>query len=137
VIVVDTNVIAYLFIQGEYTGFSEKLLKSDSQWIAPRLWRSEFRNILVQYLNHNYLEFEQAVQIFFIATELMRSNEYEVNSVKILELANNSNCSAYDCEFVALAEETQLTLVTSDKKIIKEFPDYTINLKDYSYGKTK
>ncbi len=45
-IVVDSNVLAYLYLPGEYTAAAEVLLEHDSDWAAPILWRSEFRNIL-------------------------------------------------------------------------------------------
>ena len=54
-IVVDTNVIAYLFLKGEYNQNAEKLLKSDSDWSVPILWRSELRSILTLYLRKNLI----------------------------------------------------------------------------------
>jgi predicted nucleic acid-binding protein len=54
-IVVDTNVIAYLYLTGEYSDLSERLLEHDPDWMAPRLWRSEFRNVLALYLRKELL----------------------------------------------------------------------------------
>lgn len=48
-IVVDSNVLAYLYLPGEYSTAAEALLEQDSDWAAPILWRSEFRNILAGY----------------------------------------------------------------------------------------
>ena len=45
-IAVDTNVIADLYLESEFTARAEALLEIDSDWAAPLLWRSEFRNIL-------------------------------------------------------------------------------------------
>ena len=54
-IVVDTNIISYLYISGERSQQSEDLLSFDPNWVAPILWRSEFRNILAQYLRNKLL----------------------------------------------------------------------------------
>jgi len=103
VIVVDTNVVAYLYLPGECTPAAEALLERDSNWAAPVLWRSEFRNILAGYLRRGSLSFEQAHGIQREAEHLLAGAEYEVDSLGVLELVRESDCSAYDCEFVALA----------------------------------
>ena len=41
-----------------------------------------------------------------------------------------SGCTAYDCEFVALADVHQVPLVTVDRRILKTFPKLAISLKD-------
>ena len=37
-------------------------------------------------------------------------------------MATISGCSAYDCEFVALAQDLGVRLVTADKPLLKQFP---------------
>ncbi|MCK5455582.1 MAG: type II toxin-antitoxin system VapC family toxin [Melioribacteraceae bacterium] len=128
-IVVDTNVIAYFWINGANTKFTENLLKKDSNWIAPFLWRSEFRNVLAGYLRKNLLTLDKALRLMSAAEEQLNNNEYLVTSDLVMNLVSLSSCSAYDCEFVALAKDFNINLVTSDKKIIKEFPSIAIPLK--------
>jgi predicted nucleic acid-binding protein len=128
-IVVDTNVIAYLFITGDFTQQAKKLLKTDHDWIAPILWKSEFRNVLALYMKRGYLTWENSILLLDEAESFMSESEYEVKSSNVMELVSTSNCSAYDCEFVALAQSLNLKMYTSDKKIIKEFPEITISLK--------
>jgi predicted nucleic acid-binding protein len=48
-----------------------------------------------------------------------------------MELVASSECSAYDCEFVALAEDLGIPLVTVDKKLLKEFPQIAVSLDEY------
>ena len=62
-IVVDSNVLAYLYLPGEFTEAAEALLGREPEWAAPILWRSEFRNILAGYLRRKSLSFEQAVAL--------------------------------------------------------------------------
>jgi len=128
VIVTDSNVPAYLFLPGEYTSAAETLLESDSDWAAPILWRSEFRNILAGYLRRRQLTFEQALNIQAEAEDLFRGAEFEVDSRRVLELVRDSDCSAYDCEFVALAMSLGTKLVTMDQKVLRAFPDVVVGL---------
>ncbi|HSW04681.1 type II toxin-antitoxin system VapC family toxin [Aquabacterium sp.] len=121
-IVVDSNVVAYLYLPGEHTAAAEALFESDPDWAAPLLWRSEFRNILAGYLRRGNLTFEQAVAMQFEAEGLLAGAEFEVESRSVLDLVRASDCSAYDCEFVALAERLDVTLFTMDKKLLKAFP---------------
>jgi predicted nucleic acid-binding protein len=122
VIVVDTNVLAYLFIKGDYTNFAEKLLKMDPEWISTPLWRSEFRSLLSLYIRKNKLTVSDATKISHLAEEFMDGREFHVDSGKVFSLVTASQCSSYDCEFVALAQTLNLTLYTSDMKIVEEFP---------------
>lgn len=121
-IIVDTNVIAYLYLPTSYTSDAEKLLIQEPVWGAPYLWRSELRNVIALYLRKKIVSFEQAVQIQAEAELLMSENEFVVKSSDVLSLVKDSKCSAYDCEFVALAKNFKSTLVTTDKKILSEFP---------------
>ena len=121
-VVVDTNIIAYLYISGARSQQVEKLLSVDSHWSAPVLWRSEFRSVLGRYLRKNFLSFDEVLLIMEQAEKLLTENEYEVPSVHIMQMVSSSNCSAYDCEFVALARYLGVPLVTADKKILRAFP---------------
>ena len=121
-IVVDTNIISYLYISGERSRQVEQLLSVDAHWIAPVLWRSEFRSVLGRYLRSNYLSFDEVLHIIQQAEQLLSENEYEVPSAHIMQLVNSSKCSAYDCEFVALAQYLDVPLITADKTILREFP---------------
>jgi len=121
-IVVDTNVLAYLWLPGDRTQQAEKLLRRDPDWNAPLLWRSEFRNVLAGCLRRGDLDLETALQIADEAEGQMRGREFSVPSAEVLARVAASECSAYDCEFVVLAEELAVPLVTSDEKLLRSFP---------------
>ena len=127
-IVVDSNVLAYLYLPGEYTAAAEALLEQDSDWAAPILWRSEFRNILAGYLRRKAISFEQANSLQREAESLLEGAEFEVESLAVLELVRDSDCSAYDCEFIALAMKLDTKLITMDKKLLRAFPKRAIAL---------
>jgi len=129
-IVVDTNIIAYLHVSGKFTPLALELLKKDSRWIAPPLWHSEFRNLLINYMRHEIMNLEEAIKLTEDAMMTMQNREIAPDSKLVLTLAASSSLSAYDCEFVALADEANCKLVTVDKQVIKNFPALAISLED-------
>jgi len=133
VIVIDTNVIGYLLLSSEHSVLAERALQKDSEWAAPILWRSEFRNVLTLYVRKNILKLEQAQQIMNSALELLKGREYVVPSYEVLRLASASNCSTYDCEFIATANDLKVPLVTVDKQLLREFSSVAMSL--YSFVK--
>lgn len=130
-IVVDTNIIGYLYLSSDRSDQAEKALLIDAEWVAPILWRSEFRNVLAIYIRKNILMPEDAIRIMDEATLLMQGGEYETVSLQVLQLVGESTCSAYDCEFVALARDLNVRLLTVDKQIVKQFPNEAISLDEY------
>jgi len=127
-IVVDSNVLAYLYLPGDYTADAEALLERDPEWASPVLWRSEFRNILAGYMRRRVLTFDQAHNLQREAESLLAGSEFEVDSLSVLELVRDSDCSAYDCEFVALAMQLDTKLVTMDDKLLRAFPTRAVAL---------
>ena len=127
-IVVDTNVLAYLYLPGEHTAAAEALFNHDPDWAAPVLWRSEFRNILAGYLRRGNMTFEQACAVQREAEDLLAGSEYDVDSLGVLELVRDSDCSAYDCEFVMLAKRLGTRLMTMDAKLLRAFPEAAVAL---------
>jgi len=61
----------------------------------------------------------------------MEGGEFSVSSLDVLKLAAQSRCSAYDCEYVALARELNVPLVTTDRQILSDFPDTSISLEEF------
>lgn len=127
-IVVDVNVVAYLYLPGKLSELSEGLLQRDAEWAAPRLWRSEFRNVLSTYVRQGLLELDAAVDINRRAEALLADNEYDVSALAVLRLASDSGCSAYDCEYIALAQHLKVKLISADKKLCKAFPSHALAL---------
>ena len=127
-IVVDSNVVVYLYLPTELTSHAEKLLGVDPEWVAPRLWSSEMRNVLGLYIRKKAITLEQAYRIQASAEALLADREFDVPSHDVLRLVSQSPCSAYDCEFVALARRLGTKLVTADQKILKAFADTAVSL---------
>jgi predicted nucleic acid-binding protein len=126
-IVIDANILVPLLLPGPNTEESEALLKKDPDWAAPLLLRSEFRNVLAVQIKRESISLEESLLAMAEAEKILGRNEFEVNSEVVLELCARSGCSAYDCEYVALARSLRVSLVTRDKALLAAFPDTAIH----------
>ena len=126
-IVVDTNLLARLVLPGEDAALAEAVHRSDPEWIAPPLLYSEIRNVLVTVVRRGALRKEQAIAAATEAVIVMKGDEIPVGTPDVLDLAVRSGCSAYDCEFVAVAKEHEATLVTGDRQVLAAFPETAVS----------
>ena len=131
-IVVDTNVTAYLWLPGDLTAAAERLLSADAEWAVPLLWRSEFRSVLAGAVKRKVCGLARAAAIARAAEEQLTGREFAVETGEVLRLADESGCSAYDCEFVALARALGVSLVSNDRPILKAFPAVAVPLEAYA-----
>lgn len=127
-IVVDSNVIAYCWINGPLTALAQRARVKDPQWHVPILWRSEMRNILIGYLRDGSLDATQIARVMDTAESALAGSEHIVASKPVLEAAGRSRLSAYDCEFVVLASVLGVPLLTADKAILKAFPELAMTM---------
>jgi predicted nucleic acid-binding protein len=126
-IVADTNLLIYLYVQGQRTEESEAVLQRDALWAVPLLWRSEFRNSLIGLVRAHALQLDDALAMIDEAERWLTGREYSVLSRQVLTLASRTGCSAYDCEFVALAQDLEVPLVTTDRQVLRAFPTVAIS----------
>lgn len=126
-IVADVNLIVYLLLGGPDQPLAQRVLERDSAWAAPLLWRSEFRNVLAAFMRQRGLSVSDAWRAHELADRLLAGQEFMVPGERVLALVADSACSAYDCEYVALAEELAVPLVTADRQLLRAFPDRAIS----------
>jgi len=122
VIVVDSSVIAYCWINGERTALAHRLRRLDPDWHSPVLWRSELRNILMGYRRDGSLDASQVRRIMAAAESGLAGREHHIPGSRVFLVAEQSRLSACDAEFVALAEILGARLVTEDRAILAAFP---------------
>lgn len=130
-IVADTNLIASLWVPNQMEKLAYAVLRKDPDWVSPLLWKSEFRNVLALYMRENIFELSVILQAIDEAEEYMDGREFQVNSTQVLNWVANSKCSAYDCEFIALADDLNIDLITFDKKILSAFPKMATHPEDF------
>lgn len=133
-IVVDNDVISYFWLQLA-SGRSEaarRARRKDAEWVAPPLWRSEFRNVLRRYMQIGLMTYSEALWFAEKAERDMHRHEYEVQTSDVLKLVEQTRHAAYDCEYVALAQSLGVPLVTGDQPIVEAFPDTAVLLEDFA-----
>jgi predicted nucleic acid-binding protein len=131
VIVVDTNIICYRWMSSPNSAAAETALGKDPHWIAPVLWRSEFRNIVALAIRKKALTITAALEVVRGAEASFEHGEFAVSSDAVLQFVTRSNCTAYDCEFVALADAEGVQLLTADCQILQEFPEIAVSLEKF------
>lgn len=130
-IVVDTNVVAALLLKTAHTQVAERALAKDRHWTAPRLWRSEYRNVLATLVRTGLLDLPFALRSWDAAEALIGDGEYEPAGFDVLRLARDSGCTAYDCEYVAVARDLGVPLVTLDAELLAAFPETAVSLERF------
>ena len=131
-IVVDTNAVVHLLLGGEQTAAARRAFGKDPEWAAPLLWRSEFRSVLSMLMRRQDLALAHALEAAREAELLMGGREFSVETQTVLELTRESGCTAYDCEFVALASDLRVQLVTSDREILAAFPTLAVAIEQFA-----
>jgi len=134
-IVADVNALAHLTIRSEFSPLAETAYAEDASWAAPLLWLSEYRNTLAKYIQHRGMTVESALLSLRSAEEVISGRAYNVSSEKVLELVKDSGCTAYDCEYVALAQDLGVPFVTTDKQVLRAFPKTAVALEKFAKKK--
>jgi predicted nucleic acid-binding protein len=122
VIVVDTNILAYFYLKSEFSEVSVDLYKKDPDWHVPVLWRSELCSVLSQHMRKKFINATDATRIFEAAHRMLRGREHFPLPESVLQLVSASDCSSYDCEFVALSKQLHVPLITQDRKVLRHYP---------------
>jgi len=132
VIVSDDNLIAYLFIKEPLSPVAEAVFRKDSDWAAPMFWRSELRSVLGKYMRRGEITLSDALALMRDAEDLFWGREFRVDSAPVLALAHSSGVSPYDCEYVHLAQELDVPLITDDRRVLAAFPGTAISMHSYA-----
>jgi predicted nucleic acid-binding protein len=135
VIVADNNVLVAFWLPGEWTELAEAVKLRDSVWAAPILWRAEFRMVLTVHLRNGALTEAEANTAYLNAQRDMGEKEFSVPTERILQLVLGSDCNAFECEYVALAVDLNVPLVTTNEKILRAFPKIAVSLAEFARKK--
>ena len=124
-IVVDVNIVAYFLIEGEKTSSARDLLRRDPDWRLPVLWRHEYLNVLATFARKGGATIAEAQSLWRRGIELLGPREQSVDMESALVLATENRISAYDAQYIALAQKLQTICVTEDQRLLGTFPTLT------------
>lgn len=127
-IVVDVNVVVHLLTASGKHDAARALWERDPDWRLPALWRHEFLNVLATMTREGYLSQEDAATLWERALSLLAAAEATVDWVHALDLAIGCRISAYDAQYVAVAQSLKTSLVTEDARLRKAFPLHCLSL---------
>lgn len=123
-LLVDTNVLAYLLIEGDRTPAAQALYERDPDWRSEAFILVEFSNVLATYVRTHALTVEQGLELLARAQSMMPSLA-SASHAHALETAVQLRISAYDGRFISVAKELGTKLITEDAKLRTAAPQWT------------
>jgi predicted nucleic acid-binding protein len=130
-IVVDTNILACMTFPTKHSDVVARLHEKNPVWEAPMLWKSEFMNVLALYYRNGLIDYNESLNALDFAERLIGTREHRVEAKAILDTTIHCASSSYECEFIVLAKQLGTDLITYDKKLLEQFPDFALTPEDY------
>ena len=125
-IVADASLLAHLLIPSLESALAEDVYRKDPEWSAPVLWRSELRSVLLKHMRHSGMKIELAKAVVEKALLVIRDRETLPPNLAVLEAALFFNVSAYDAEYLVVARQLGVPLLTFDRKLQQAAPELAI-----------
>lgn len=127
-LLVDTNVVAYLLIDGDHTEAAQELRRRDPDWRSEALLLIEFTNVLASSIATKRMSNTLAKDILSEAITLLDGKLVRITHASVLSIAVRYHVTAYDGRFLALAQQLGRRLVTEDAKLRSAAPALTQSL---------
>lgn len=127
-LLVDTNVVAYLLIDGDHTEAAQELRRRDPDWRSEAFLLVEFTNVLASSIATRRMSNTLAEDILSEAITLLDGKLVRIAHASVLSIAVRYRVTAYDGCFLALAQQLDRPLVTEDAKLRAAVPKLTQSL---------
>ena len=129
-LVIDTNIIAPLYVRSARTDAVTKLFAQDQIWRTEPLALIELSNVLITYERARYITAATARDCLNRAAAFLQPNLFRVSHQAALDAALHYGTTAYDARFLALAAQVGSRLVTEDAKLRAAAPALTQSLNE-------
>jgi predicted nucleic acid-binding protein len=130
-IVGDTNLLVYFYIESEFTHEARQVNDIDPDWVFPPVALSEATNVLATLTSGKRISAETAAAALALMEPRLAAGSQAMPMDIVLKLAIARNISAYDAQFITLARQISTVLVTEDGKLQKLFPDVAVSMKAF------
>jgi len=127
-LLVDTNVVAYLLIEGDYTEAAQELHTRDSDWRSEAFLLVEFTNVLVSSIARKRMTVSMAEDFLEKVFSLFDGKLGRIPHASVLAIATRHRVSAYDARFLSLADQLGSRLITEDARLRAAAPALTQSL---------
>lgn len=129
-IVADASVASFLFLEGELTSIVRELFAADPEWITPPILNHEILNILaaVGSLEGDSVAMEE---LWREVRSVFGSRQHIPDPMRSLRLAIELKISGYQAQYVALANQLKLPLLTTDQRLLELLPQSTCRPEEY------
>jgi predicted nucleic acid-binding protein len=129
-LLVDTNIVAYLLINGDYTEAAQELRRRDPDWRSEAFLLVEFTNVLASSVARKRMTLSLAEDFLAKVSSLFDGKLGRIPHASVLAIAARHRVSAYDARFLALADRIRSRLVTEDTRLRSAAPGLTQSLAD-------
>jgi len=131
-------ILAYAVVDvPDHTSAVNELLETGHAWAAPPPWPSELRNVLLQYVRVSEgtrpgetVSMEDARRKMGLAETLIGQRTVPIGSDAVFGVVEATDLSAYDGEYVALAQKVEVPLVIADRAILGAVPSVAVRPED-------
>jgi predicted nucleic acid-binding protein len=131
-IIADANLLAYYVLAGDRTKSVERMRALDNDWIAPVLLRHELLNVFGNYIRKASMSRDRAIRLYRRAISIVRFDERTADPIAIFRLVEEKRLTAFDAQYLWLAYETKLKLVTADRALIAADSNVVVHIDDFS-----
>ncbi len=130
-IIADTNLIAQLVMNQGQGKQARAVYDKDSYWVVPDLWQHEFLNVLANYARFKHEPYDQLLLAWQKAIMLFADGAQPVNMPLALQIAGERNITAYDAQYLALAQTLDVPVITEDRKLRLAAPELTLSMQEF------
>src|SRR5438067_9325263 len=127
-ILVDTNIIAPLYVRSARSDAVTELFARDAVWRTEPLALIELSNVLITYERARYITASTARACLKRAAAFLQPELFRVSHRAALDAALRYGTTAYDARFLALAGQLGSRLVTEDARLRAAAPRLTQSL---------